>query len=543
MSSFHSDRQSGKKQPEKSQSTHGLAALVQQSSISKKQKSKAKSVPSDTDMNPNIDKNKNPVVTDKSNKSKSPTKSSVDRLRIENVNELKKINIKSLVKAELIHWCGRLGIPLPLTGNSADLMRGALKTYKDSGGKIIPNWIKIYSPRRVTTPKIGENIVVDEPIKSDFVNKSVDEIKSQDSVNLINFESKKSKVSCSNFSENISDISSTSDSNSSSSSSTVQSKTRKVKRKSSRVVFPSYSHNVSKIVKNWNLYFNNTTSSIDFLEKLMECQEVERLSDSQMFTALPIILQGFPLSWFRNRKESITNFSTFLSEFKKYFSIKNLKENIEDLIRARKQKPNEFVGTYIEEMLTLFRRHGRMSNLDKIRRLWANTSPVYRVGKDVNSFETLEHLISFLREAECLNNEIVQFNKASKSQLFNKPFCTFCKRNNHSVEFCFKLNKNKSFNNNNSNSNYKSSNSRLNFTANANKFSNNGNSFPQNKFNNTSFSNKGNNNFKSNPSARLGNNNPVSKKFSEPVICFSCNQPNHISRNCPDKFVSNSKNE
>ena len=75
---------------------------------------------------------------------------------------------------------------------------------------------------------------------------------------------------------------------------------------------------VSKVVRQWNLKFNGSSkaSAENFLTRLNECRIFSPLSDIELISALPLLLTGVALQWYRLKKSQWTSWSTFRTAFR-----------------------------------------------------------------------------------------------------------------------------------------------------------------------------------------------------------------------------------
>ena len=66
---------------------------------------------------------------------------------------------------------------------------------------------------------------------------------------------------------------------------------------------------VGKVVRQWNLKFNGSSkaSAEDFLTRVDECEIFSPLSDIELISALPLLLTGVALRWYRLKKSQWTS--------------------------------------------------------------------------------------------------------------------------------------------------------------------------------------------------------------------------------------------
>ena len=94
---------------------------------------------------------------------------------------------------------------------------------------------------------------------------------------------------------------------------------------------------VGKVVRQWTLKFNGSSkaSAKDFLTRVDECSIFYPLSDIELITALPLLLTGVALQWYRLKKSQWTSWSTVRTAFRSRFGDDNFDRRVRDQIRAR----------------------------------------------------------------------------------------------------------------------------------------------------------------------------------------------------------------
>ena len=96
---------------------------------------------------------------------------------------------------------------------------------------------------------------------------------------------------------------------------------------------------VGKVVRQWKLKFNGSSkaSAEDFLTRVDECRIFSPLSDMELISALPLLLTGVALQWYRLKKSQWISCFTFRTAFRSRFGDENFDRRIRDQIRARTQ--------------------------------------------------------------------------------------------------------------------------------------------------------------------------------------------------------------
>ena len=96
---------------------------------------------------------------------------------------------------------------------------------------------------------------------------------------------------------------------------------------------------VGKVVRQWKLKFNGSSkaSAEDFLTRVDECRIFSPLSDMELISALPLLLTGVALQWYRLKKSQWISCFTFRTAFRSRFGDDNFDRRVRDQIRARTQ--------------------------------------------------------------------------------------------------------------------------------------------------------------------------------------------------------------
>lgn len=121
----------------------------------------------------------------------------------------------------------------------------------------------------------------------------------------------------------------------------------------------------------WNLKYDGSSCAADFLERLEELREMHGVSEARMLRAMPLLLEGECLAWYRNNSVVMQTWDEFLLAFRKYFLRNDYFFDLEAKISRRVQGLDEDVLQYVTAMQTLCRRHGAIPphrQLDWVKR-------------------------------------------------------------------------------------------------------------------------------------------------------------------------------
>lgn len=155
-------------------------------------------------------------------------------------------------------------------------------------------------------------------------------------------------------------------------------------------------------IRKTGLCFDGTSDPISFLEKLDEIQGGYEIPLEQVLLALPIMLKGKALLWFRLCHEEWKSFDEFLADFKLQFVSVDYKFRLQEEIRTRTQGSKEKGKEFILALRTLMRRCGGFWDNDVLDIIYRNLRPDYKVYIRRKDFSTVRDLIRLVDEFEDL---------------------------------------------------------------------------------------------------------------------------------------------
>ena len=160
------------------------------------------------------------------------------------------------------------------------------------------------------------------------------------------------------------------------------------------------------VVRRWNLKFGPSDSIFSFLERLKEYRTASNLSEAQMLLALPELLKGKTLLWYRNMRENWNTWEDFLIDFKSMYLPLNAEETLEDEIRARTQGSQESVAEYVNAVRTLIRRLTfPWSSLRQLQILLKNLRPDVKLYIRIDEILSIADLLKRGKEYDKLKKE------------------------------------------------------------------------------------------------------------------------------------------
>lgn len=148
----------------------------------------------------------------------------------------------------------------------------------------------------------------------------------------------------------------------------------------SRALTNKEKQNLLDRVRKWGLRFDGSPAkAIAFVERLGELKEEYELPDETLFRAIPEVLTGDALLWYRMPRDPWCSWEDFLQEFRAMYFPPNYEERLEEEARNRTQGPNERVQDYVIAISTILRRLGTYSEEKKLKLIYRNLRPDYRL--------------------------------------------------------------------------------------------------------------------------------------------------------------------
>ncbi|XP_023718752.1 uncharacterized protein LOC111870582 [Cryptotermes secundus] len=141
------------------------------------------------------------------------------------------------------------------------------------------------------------------------------------------------------------------------------------------------------------LKFTPDDSVHTFFERLGELKLAYDVSDESMVRAVPVLLKGQAVLWFRNNQSTWDTWEDFLINFKDRYLPAEIDDVLTEEIRVRTQGADESVADYVTAIRTLMRRLTKAPTpAEQLRLLMKNLRPEVRLyirDCDVNSFAEL----------------------------------------------------------------------------------------------------------------------------------------------------------
>lgn len=160
---------------------------------------------------------------------------------------------------------------------------------------------------------------------------------------------------------------------------------------------PNNAATICNIARKWNLTYDGDRNPVAFLERLGELMDCYGILPDDVVKALPEILKGKALLWYRNNRELWGNFADFQEAFEMQYLPPGYNRNLEDEIRLRTQGEDEPFRNFVVAITTLIRRRGGYTMADKLDRIYCNMKPDYKLSIRREKCSTIQDMI---QEAE-----------------------------------------------------------------------------------------------------------------------------------------------
>lgn len=156
-------------------------------------------------------------------------------------------------------------------------------------------------------------------------------------------------------------------------------------------------------IHTWNVNFSGEGENFfTFVNRLKDIKKSRELSDDDILKALPEILKGKALQWFRTIEPGKSLADVF-QEMKDVFVPANHERLLREEIRLRTQGESENIDMYVTSLLTMFARLiTPMSKEEQLDRLVDNLNPTMRQKIKRSKISSVQDLVKKGREVEAV---------------------------------------------------------------------------------------------------------------------------------------------
>lgn len=166
---------------------------------------------------------------------------------------------------------------------------------------------------------------------------------------------------------------------------------------------------ICQSIRKWNLKFDGKKDPVSFVERLDEMMEAYGVPEDEVVKALPELLSGFALLWYRNTKESLVDYQAFRQQFELQFFPPGYHRNLDEEVRARTQGEHESFRDFVIAITTLLRRSGSLSRHSQLDLIYKNMKPEYKIMVRRQDCVTLTDLIERAEDYEAYIRDKISF--------------------------------------------------------------------------------------------------------------------------------------
>ena len=197
-------------------------------------------------------------------------------------------------------------------------------------------------------------------------------------------------------------------------------------------------------IRKWGCHFDGR-DPVAFLERVQELNAGYGFSTTQLLRALPELLRGDVLLWYRNTREAWDTWEDFEIDFKSQYLPRRYRATLRREIMERRQKPGENFASYATVMMTLMRRAGGFPRPEQLERIYDNMNPEYKVYVRIDDICSIAELQERAAEFEDIERQRKDLRKAEKmisekpnvASMYNRTECCWrCKQRGHTRFDC-----------------------------------------------------------------------------------------------------------
>lgn len=190
-------------------------------------------------------------------------------------------------------------------------------------------------------------------------------------------------------------------------------------------------------VRGWELSFDGSQNPLDFTDRAEELAEIYGVSTHHLPQIMPLLLDDKALIWFRNNHKHWPVWSSFKTDFLEFFLSSRYLERLEDKVCKRIQHPEEPFKDYLLSLQNLMR-HLKLSEDQKLERIYRNSHTNYRFYIRRKDFSSLQELISLAEDFGTLMKTSPQNQEKSFGMLTDSN-----NLNDHTRYSCYRCRYNK----------------------------------------------------------------------------------------------------
>ena len=157
-------------------------------------------------------------------------------------------------------------------------------------------------------------------------------------------------------------------------------------------------------LRSWGLRFSGESRNEDpeeFLEQLGDCRADARVTDGELFSALPCVFSKRALRWYRTARANFYYWEDLVSAFKRQFIGEYDREDLLEDLRKRTQAKGEPIANYLSSFNYIVSKFNvPPPERELVDRAWRNLLPEYRRAMSDKLIDTLEEMERYGRRWE-----------------------------------------------------------------------------------------------------------------------------------------------
>ena len=194
-------------------------------------------------------------------------------------------------------------------------------------------------------------------------------------------------------------------------------------------------------LQRWNIRYDGSPDILLFLERVEELAEAHAIPMDKIPQAMPELLTGRALSWYRFTPKPWASWNRFKDEFLKFFLSSQYMEQLKSRIAHRLQGPKECFKNFVLALHDMMR-HANMSEGEKTQMVYRNCRREYQIYMRSPTCTDLQELIRLAEEFEAIHEEPrkreEQYRTAISEDTHVKPLdaCRRCGQQGHRRASC-----------------------------------------------------------------------------------------------------------
>lgn len=164
---------------------------------------------------------------------------------------------------------------------------------------------------------------------------------------------------------------------------------------------------LGETIRRWKIQFSGVKGECieEFLTRVEECRALADMTDSDLLRALPVLLAGVAIQWYRVEHEDWLSWNDFCAAARRTYGVdRTFQQRLEAEANARTQGAEEPVRNYIYCLRAILKRYDRRLPLEKeIDLLHKNMLPDLQLFVRREEIQDVQTLLQRAMEAERIN--------------------------------------------------------------------------------------------------------------------------------------------